>query len=427
MLRVVPRSPDDLLLVEVGNENPGGVERCLAAGADINGSPHSGEEYPPVVYAAHVGSARMIEFLVSKGADVDGATWREGSFPKHSRALHAAVSSGLDIGSTLDALRALRRAGASAGAKDARGCTALMMACRVMEKGEAARVEMVRELLAAAGPGVVDELDSDGRSALHFAAFSGSTQLIGLLLGRSPPPSTLNQATRDGKTPLLVAVEFGHARVVSLLLSAGASQRGALHLDNYQCPFRGAVDKGDEGIVKLLATEEGMRAVGGAATVVPRAAFSCIVKTRAARMLRLVLSADGEDRRAAWANHRFANLNMTMLHLAVCYGALASVKVLLAAGAVETATGPEGYTTRQVIGNLLPDDGLDPRIRDAIARALERGPAHRARSLAWPAERGGAAPAAAAAAARVGAPLGVKIYRPQNRKVSRSFMRPLDR
>lgn len=400
----MPRSLDDLLLAEVGNEKPRGVERCLAAGASINGSPQSGEEFPPIVYAAAVGSARMIEFLAKKGADLDGAVWRRCSFPKDSRAIHVAIGSG--NAGTLGALRALLRAGANVDAKDAQGCTALMMACRV-QKDAAARVEMARELLAAGAD--VNLRDGEGRVALSYATFSGHADLIRLLLSE-PSLSTLNHATLDGKTPLLVAVEFNHVAAVSLLLSAGASQEGVLHGDNYNCPFRGAVAKGNEDIVRLLATARGMDAVGGASQVLP-GALARVTKPGASRIINLVLGAMGEEKRAALANCRVV-ANRPLLHLAAGYGALANVKVLLAAGAIETARDSQGLTARQVIGRYLPGEGgVDTRIRAAIARALAQGPAYRARSLAWPVEEGGGAGGGAVA------PLGVKIYRPTSPRV----------
>ncbi|CAM9154744.1 unnamed protein product [Ectocarpus sp. 12 AP-2014] len=371
----MPRSADDLLLVEVQNGNKRGVERYLAAGASIDGSPHSGEEYPPIVFAAAVGSATMIKFLVDKGADINSATWRPGAFPSGSRAIHVAVSSG--YGGALDALRELIKAGADLNVRNCQGCTPLMMACRVDKEG-AERVELARELLKA---GVDTTLvDADGRAALHYAAYSGNEALIQALLSKGSL-STLNLATQDGKTALCVAVEFVHCGVVSLLLSAGASQRG-LPEGNYPCPFRSAAALGYENILRILCSERGMDAVGGGAAVLPNS-LACATRRGKARILRLLLAAEGQERQEHWARRRLV-LGRPLVYLAAAYGILANVKVLLAAGADETDTDPDGYAAPEVIGGQLPSGSLDPLEAAAIGRELQRGPAYRACSWAWP-------------------------------------------
>ncbi|CAM9680132.1 unnamed protein product [Ectocarpus fasciculatus] len=393
----MPRSADDLLLVEVQNGNKRGVERYLAAGASIDGSPHSGEEYPPVVFAAAVGSASMIKFLVDKGADMNSATWRPGAFPRGSRAIHVAVSSG--YAGALDALRELIKAGADLNVTNSQGCTPLMMACRVDKEG-AERVELARELLKAGVDTTL--LDADGRAALHYAAYSGNEALTQALLSQGSL-STLNLPTKDGKTPLVVAVEFVHCGVVSLLLAAGARQRdvaGATQRDlqegNYPCPFRHSAALGYENILRVLCSERGMDAVGGGAAVIPTS-LACATRRGKARILRLVLAAEGQERQEHWARHRLV-LGRPLVYLAAAYGVLANVKVLLAAGAVETDTDPDGYAASEVIGaQLTSGNNLDPLEAAAIGRELQRGPAYRARSWAWPA--GEDAPAAGAAGA----------------------------
>lgn len=164
----------------------------------------------------------MIEFFLEKGADVDVGVWRDGDFPKHSRAIHVAI--GAVSPDALEALRALLRAGANPDAKNAISCTALMMACRV-NRDTAQCVSMARELLAVGAD--VNLRDKDGRVALHYAAFSENLELIDMLLSE-PSLSTLNHITEVGKTPLLVAVEFNHPAVL-----AGLSPRGRASLPRW--------------------------------------------------------------------------------------------------------------------------------------------------------------------------------------------------
>lgn len=406
-IRAERRSADDMLLVEIGNNNPRGVERYLAEGASINGSVQSGEAYPPVVYAAAVGSPRMIEFLLEKGADVDVAVWRDGDFPKHSRAIHVAI--GADTPGAVDALRALLKAGANVDAKNVNGCTALMMACRVTRDAPQC-VTMARELLAAGAD--VNLKDADDRVALHYAAYSGNVELIDMLLSE-PSLSTLNHITEDGKTPLLVATEFNHPIVLARLVAAGASQSAALRLSDYQCPFKSSVVAQKEDLVRVLVTSRGMEAVGGGAAVIP-GALACVTMRGAAKVLSLVLAADGEQRQAAWANHR-AIMDIPVLSLAAGYGILKNVKTLLAAGALETNIGPDGSMARHVVGTLARH-GRNAKEEAAIKRELQRGPAYRARSRLWPSETETAD--ADADGGRADAPLGVRIYRRTDPKFS---------
>ena len=408
-VRAERRSADDMLLVEIGKNNPRGVERYLAEGASIDGSALSGEEYPPIVYAAAVGSASMVDFLLERGADVDVGVWRDCSAAKNSRGIHMAVGS--DCGG-LDALRALLKAGANVNARDGKGRTALVMACSVDKDAR-----MVRELLAAGAD--VNLRDVDGRVPLHYAAYTGNVEMVDMLLSE-PSLSTLNLVTEDGKTPITVAVEFDHPVVLARLVAAGANQPAALRLgERYQCPFKSAVVAHKEDLVRVLLTRRGMEAVGGAAAVVP-GALTCVVKRGAAKILSLVLAAEGEERRAVWANHR-AIMGLPLLFLAASYSILANVKVLLAAGAIETHTDPNGYTAFANIGALVRNGDPDPKEEAAIGRELQRGPAYRAQSLLWPL---GETETAAAADGRAAAPLGVRIYRRTNPKFS---FRAIDR
>lgn len=318
----------------------------------------------------------MIKVLHGKGADINVGTWREASFPQYSRAIHVCVSSGYD--GVLDALRQLIGAGAHLNATNAQGCTALMLACRV-DKEVGKRLVLAKELLEAGAR--TDMVDMDGRSALHYAAYSGNSDLIKMLLSRTSL-STLNRPTGDLKTPLVVAVEFDHAEAASLLLSAGASQRDATGA-GAPCPFQSAVIQGQEEVVRVLASERGLEAVGGSTAVMPKA-LTCATMRGASRILRLVLLAEGEERQQRWARHRWS-LGIPMISLAAGFGILANVSVLLAAGAHELESDPQGRIARHNIGSLLQTGAPDPREVAAIDRTLQRGPAYRARSWAWPA------------------------------------------
>lgn len=325
----------------------------------------------------------MINLLLEKGADINAGTWREASFPQYSRAVHLCVSSGNDH--VLDALRPVIEAGADLNARNAQGCTALMLACRVDEEvkkipaSSQALLEAAKALLKAGA--CVDLVDNDGRSALHYAAYLGSTEIVEMLLSKGSL-STLNLPDNDRKMPLTVAVEFDHPEAVSLLLSAGASQRDVKGADT-PCPFRLAVVKRHEKALRILASEKGLEAVGGGEEVIP-ASLTCATFRGSSRILRLVLLAEGEDRQQHWARHRMV-LDFPMISLAAAFGVLANVNVLLAAGAHELECDSKGRVAGHNIGTMAHTGEPDQREVAAIGRALQRGPAFRARSWAWPA------------------------------------------
>ncbi len=72
--------------------------------------------------------------------------------------------------------------------------------------------------------------DSEGQTALHFAAKDGKTETVRLLLSLGAEP---NAKDERGRTPLTHAAEFGHAGAVEVLLAAGAGtneDETALHM-----------------------------------------------------------------------------------------------------------------------------------------------------------------------------------------------------
>eukprot|EP00903_Cladosiphon_okamuranus_P012405 g11627.t1 len=226
--------------------------------------------------------------------------------------------------------------------------------------------------------------DKDGRVALHYAAFSGNLALIDMLLS-APSLSTPNRVTKDGKTPLLVAVEFDQPAALARLVPAQASQSAALGRSDYQCPFQNSVVERKEDLV-----------------------------------LSLVLAAEGEEKRAARANRR-AIMGLPMPSLAAGSGILPNVKVFLAAGAIETNTNPAGHVASDNVGTLTQHGSVGPREEAAIKRELQLGPAYRARSLLWPRDETGDADDGGAAA-----PLGLRIHRRSNPKLSfRTIQSPL--
>ncbi|CAM9136674.1 unnamed protein product [Laminaria digitata] len=208
--------------------------------------------------------------------------------------------------------------------------------------------------------------------------------------------------------------------MVSRLLSLGATQQ--LPPSSTMLPLSIAASKGFEGVVRVLL-REGLEAVGG--RIMLRYAMHTAMRDHRARVVRLLLSANGEEGRLALANTRL--FDGDVLHYGAGFCCPASVNVLLAAGASEAARDTQGRTPREVIGaNLLQEDLPMNRQKEvAVRRMLEQGPAYRARSWALPAKSmvgggdcrvggGGKEAVLSSAPATKGLPVGVRIFRPKS-------------
>lgn len=134
-----------------------------------------------------------------------------------------------------------------------------------------------------------------------------------------------------------------------------------------------------------------------------------------ARILRLLLTAGGEEGRSGRANTPLTG--SPPLHFGAIRGHPAVVSALLEAGADKAARDSKGRIPRDVIGvdiGLHEETQADRGNNVAIRRNLMHGPAYRARSWAWPSDEeanagrgsggdGDTVAAAAAAAAAIAA------------------------
>lgn len=66
---------------------------------------------------------------------------------------------------------------------------------------------------------VIDEADMDGRTALHWAASTGATDIIRYLIDQK---ADVDKADSSGWTALHIAVSAGHEEIVQELVGAGA-------------------------------------------------------------------------------------------------------------------------------------------------------------------------------------------------------------
>ncbi|RQM18295.1 hypothetical protein DD237_000084 [Peronospora effusa] len=157
----------------------------------------------PLHAAVHNGQFQMVNYLVSRGADVNLCNY------KGRRPLHAVKQSA----SMAQIIESLIGAGADIDAMEKHGLTPLMFMC------SAASLEGCATLLAL-GADVHCVAWSNGFSALEFAVNSGRIELVELCLSKGANP---NSPTLDGNTSLHLAAALSHADIILRLLQSGAN------------------------------------------------------------------------------------------------------------------------------------------------------------------------------------------------------------
>jgi uncharacterized protein len=80
------------------------------------------------------------------------------------------------------------------------------------QKGDVAKVQA----LLKAHPELIFSRDSDGKTALHVAAYAGQKDVAVLLLANK---SEVDARNNEGDTPLILAAALGHKDIVELLLA----------------------------------------------------------------------------------------------------------------------------------------------------------------------------------------------------------------
>ncbi len=161
--------------------------------------------------AAAIGDVNLVRTLIENGTDVDSI---EDSYSK--TALHRAAMSG-----HRDVVEFLLTKGADIDAKDYSVASPLH---RAAEKGH----KEVAELLIAKGADV-NAKNNDGQTPLHYAAASGRKDIAELLIAKG---ADVNAKNDDDQTPVDVALSRIRSEVVKLLIEKGADV-SSIHLAAY--------------------------------------------------------------------------------------------------------------------------------------------------------------------------------------------------
>ena len=297
--------------------------------------------------------SRIRELWLKAYRDLEKKRYR--SFTDSSKLLH--IASHLDILPLAENL--LARGGfrntvkrfSTVNQKDTNGTTALHWAAR---EGHLA----IARLLLIKGANI-NMKDHRNKTALHNAATSGNEELVQLLLKKG---ADVNAGNNNNWTALHFAAASGHEGIFRLLIEMGADIN--MKDDFHGTVLHFAAESGYEGVVRLLLEE------GADIKVISKhvgTALHCAARYGHTGLVRLLLDMgahiDAKDRS-----------NYTVLHEAASSGDEGIVRLLLHRGADVNAKDSCGWTVLQTaltwrkwgLVQLLLDMGADVNAEDYL-------------------------------------------------------------
>lgn len=164
---------------------------------------------------------------------------------------------------------------------------------------------MAKAMLRAGADPVMT--NDEGCIALTYAASEGSAEVMNMLLEKAT--KTASHVTFLGALPLYGEVCHGGG--------------GAIAARRSFCPLTHAAVDGKKRLVRILP--RGVKAVEGDAAI--KSALEASVIERRARVLRMLLLAEGERRQAHWANCA-SSVGARIPHNAASCGTLGALSVL---------------------------------------------------------------------------------------------------
>jgi ankyrin repeat protein len=316
------------------------VALVLAGGIVLTDSENVG--ISALVYAARAGHTEIVRLLLEKHVDPN-IIGKEYTTPLH-------VAATKEIGEQLLAHKA------KIDEPDKQGASPLLAA---VQRGNRAVAELLSdngakhtaETLAALGRDEqlkarlekqpLPKEKSAGRfTALHWAASFGEVRTARVLLDAG---ADVNATGPMDETPLHFAATHGHLPVVELLLERKADVNAKMKQPSfsarqkaYYTPLMGALEAGHADVVRALAKAGGLPAIDGAKNAT--ALLSAVAANKRLGIVKLLIE------QGAPADAKLPPNNGTALHLAAEEGELEMVKWLVAKKLDLTSTDSAGWT-----------------------------------------------------------------------------------
>lgn len=163
-------------------------------------------------------------------------------------------------------------------------------------------------------------------------------------------PTTLNRPCLGGTTPLFASVMTGKENMVLHLLRLGAKQPKELD-ERTTSPLRATVEFGHVEILRFLLDQR-VGIVGGTVPIV--LAMESAMRHGRAKSLHVLLGHYFEtDDTICQYIERWSQDGVPVLHFVVSFDRLATVRVLLASGADETARDNGGPCASEMIDYVV--------------------------------------------------------------------------
>jgi ankyrin repeat protein len=227
----------------------------------------------------------------------------------------------------------------------------------------------------------VNAAQSDGATALLWAAHRGDAEMAGLLLRAGAHPEIAN---RYGFTPLLEAARIGSSAVVEELLSAGANPNTAV--SSGQTALMLAARSGSLDAISALLNHgvdvnarehiHGQTALMWAAAERHPEAVKLLIARGADVNAHADVPRNAKDQPKMGPTQGITLDGMTALHLAARQNDVDSARLLLASGARIDEPTTAGYTALELavlnlhyhLAAFLLDQRADPNIGDSFGR-----------------------------------------------------------
>lgn len=228
---------DDQLRLDIQKGDLAGIQATLDKGVSVNDANHYG--MTPTMIAAQAGQLEILQFLISKGADINAYHHLE-----QCTALGFAAEEFRP-----EVVSVLLKAGAKLFFPEQITSNPMVKAVTRLPKDATERehqLQVLRMLLDAGGD--VNSVDDKGRTPLMMAAETNNAEIVDLLLKNKADPNIKNQ---DGNTALHVAAQKGNHSIIQVLLLQGKTDPHILNKTD-RTPLQVAVQNKQIDVVKII-------------------------------------------------------------------------------------------------------------------------------------------------------------------------------